>query len=71
MELIKDINGSILNGAKKDSLGTIVIRNDSEYRKYIHAKEQTEKINKLCKDVEELKIMVKILNEQVNNQKYK
>jgi hypothetical protein len=66
MNLVKDSNGNILSGITKDSLGSLVVKNDSEYRKYLHSKEQTEKLNKMCEEINQLK---ELISELINRQK--
>ena len=55
---VKDEFGNIVPGLFKDGLGNIIVKNDSEYNKYIHAKQQHEIINNLTKEVEELKNII-------------
>lgn len=55
---VKDQSGNIIPGLFKDSLGNIIVKNDSEYDKYIQMKQQHEIINNLTKEVEELKQII-------------
>lgn len=55
---VKDQSGNIIPGLFKDSLGNIIVNNNSEYDKYIQAKQQHEIINNLTKEVEELKQII-------------
>lgn len=55
---VKDQSGNIVPGLFKDSLGNIIVKNDSEYDKYIQMKQQHEIINNLTKEVEELKQII-------------
>jgi hypothetical protein len=66
MNLVKDVTGNVLQGITKDSLGSLVVKNDSEYRKYLHSKEQSEKLNRMCKEIDELKMLI---TELINRQK--
>lgn len=63
---IKDTRGLPIDNAYKDSLGAISVKDDVEYRKYMFAKKQSERINKMSKDIEELQKLVFELAEKIN-----
>ena len=63
---VKDTTGLPVSGAYKDTLGSISVKNDTEYRKYVFAKKQAEKINKMSEDIEELKKTVHELINKLN-----
>lgn len=58
---VKDQSGNIIPGLFKNGIGALVVKNDSEYDKYIQTKQQQEVINNLTQEVSELKTMVQNL----------
>lgn len=48
---VKDENGKIVEGVYKDSLGNIIVKKETEYKKY---KQQQEVINRLTDKIENL-----------------
>lgn len=58
---VKDQSGNIIPGLFKTGMGALVVKNDSEYDKYIQTKQQQEVINNLTQEVSELKTMVQNL----------
>lgn len=61
---VKDESGQIVRGVYKNSLGAILVDNQTEYEKY---KRQQETINTLNKKVDELTSLVHQLLEKVND----
>lgn len=55
---VKDENGNIVPGLFKDSLGAIVVKNDSEYNRYLNEKKQQQTISNLTDQIAELKELV-------------
>lgn len=51
MMRVKDENGKIVEGVYKDSLGNIIVKKETEYKKY---KQQQEVINRLTDKIENL-----------------
>lgn len=51
MMRVKDENGKIVEGVYKDSLGNIIVKKETEYKKY---KRQQEVINRLTDKIENL-----------------
>ena len=51
MMRVKDENGKIVEGVYKDSLGNIIVKKETEYKKY---KQQQEVINRLTDKIERL-----------------
>lgn len=64
---VKDQNGNIVPGLFKDNLGTIAVKNDAEYRRYLREKKQAETINNLMKEVSELKVVVESLSKSITD----
>lgn len=59
---VKDENGNIVDGIYKDSLGTIIVRKESEYKKH---KQHKEVINRLTDKIEHLSTTVDKLTKLV------
>lgn len=55
---VKDENGNIIPGLFKDSIGSIIVKDDSNYNAYVKQKQQQEIINNLTKEVSELKGLI-------------
>jgi hypothetical protein len=61
MYKVKDESGNIVSGLLKDDRGSIVVEKNLEYSRHLKTKQQAETINKLTKEVDELKYIVQDL----------
>lgn len=52
---VKDEFGNVVPGLFKDSLGNIVVNDQSDYNRYIQERQQTETINNIIKEMRTLK----------------
>ena len=69
MHKVQDQSGREISGLLKNNLGALVVENNSEYNKYIIAKQQAETIHMLKKDVDDQKQVVSDLLKEMHEMK--
>lgn len=69
MRKVQDQSGREISGLLKNNLGALVVENNSEYNKYIIAKQQAETIHMLKKDVDDQKQAVSDLLKEMHEMK--